>query len=77
MTSFPDPDPDKTPGLEPGGGVAPGDTPPGEASTSGVSHPQGQPSRVGNLVTLVLIILVTVAVLAFIVLHLIGWFDVL
>ena len=30
-----DPQPENTPGLEPGGGVAPGDTPPGEASTSG------------------------------------------
>lgn len=29
-----DPDPDTTVGLEPGGGVAPGDTPPGEASTT-------------------------------------------
>ena len=33
-----DPDPDNTPGLEPGNGVNPGDTPPAEASTSGVSH---------------------------------------
>ncbi|GAA2720982.1 DUF6480 family protein [Cellulomonas aerilata] len=30
-----DPDPENTPGLEPGNGVNPGDTPPGEASTSG------------------------------------------
>lgn len=31
----PDPQPENTPGLEPGNGVAPGDTPPGEASTTG------------------------------------------
>lgn len=31
----PDPDPATTPGLEPGGGVRPGDTPPAEGSTSG------------------------------------------
>ncbi len=30
-----DPQPENTPGLEPGNSVAPGDTPPGEASTSG------------------------------------------
>ncbi|MBB2923388.1 DUF6480 family protein [Cellulomonas cellasea] len=46
MTAKPtDPDPENTPGLEPGGGVMPGDTPPGEASTSGVSHQEpGLPS---------------------------------
>lgn len=35
--SFPstDPQPEQTPGLEPGGGVSPGDTPPGESSTTG------------------------------------------
>lgn len=36
----PDPDPAQTPGLEPGGSVAPGDTPPGESSTSGASDRQ-------------------------------------
>jgi len=33
----PDPDPADTPGLEPGGSVRPGDTPPGESSTSGAA----------------------------------------
>ncbi|GGL45430.1 DUF6480 family protein [Nocardia jinanensis] len=32
-----DPDPDRTPGLEPGGGVSPGSTPPDTAQTSGLS----------------------------------------
>ncbi|MFC7616823.1 DUF6480 family protein [Actinokineospora soli] len=31
----PDPDPDRTPGLEPGGGVRPGDTPPTRAARRG------------------------------------------
>lgn len=47
MTSpSPDPDPANTPGLEPGGGVAPGDTPPGESSTSGAAFQEPDlPSR--------------------------------
>ncbi|MEU3354444.1 DUF6480 family protein [Streptomyces sp. NPDC037389] len=31
-----DPEPERTPGLEPGGGVPPGETPPGEDSTGGI-----------------------------------------
>ena len=38
-----DPDPARTPGLEPGGGVRPGDTPPGEGSVSGVAHNEVMP----------------------------------
>jgi len=40
MTALPpDPDPALTPGLEPGGGVAPGDTPPDSGSTTpGLTH---------------------------------------
>jgi hypothetical protein len=41
MTALPpDPDPAQTPGLEPGGGVAPGSTPPDSAQTSGLSEPE-------------------------------------
>ncbi|MDO3647012.1 DUF6480 family protein [Nocardia mangyaensis] len=35
-----DPDPARTPGLEPGGGVSPGSTPPDTAQTSGLSAPE-------------------------------------
>ncbi|MGI5506952.1 DUF6480 family protein [Lentzea sp. CA-135723] len=41
----PDPDPRRTPGLEPGGGVAPGDTPPESGQTSGLSHHEPKPPR--------------------------------
>ena len=45
-----DPDPASTPGLEKGGGVAPGDTPPIESGTSGLATPEVKgPSRAANL----------------------------
>jgi len=34
----PDPQPESTPGLAPGGSVQPGDTPPIESSTAGTSY---------------------------------------
>lgn len=45
MTTATDPDPDNTPGLEAGGAVSPGDTPPASASTSGLSHRQPPPGK--------------------------------
>jgi Family of unknown function (DUF6480) len=36
----PDPDPSRTPDLEPGGGVSPGSTPPDAPQTSGLSAPE-------------------------------------
>ncbi|MFC6093462.1 DUF6480 family protein [Saccharothrix sp. BKS2] len=69
----PDPDPARTPGLEPGGGVAPGDTPPDAGQTSGLSHPQPMPSRRGPIITLVLVVVLTLLVLAFIVAEVMGW----
>lgn len=41
----PDPDPAQTPGLEPGGGAAPGSTPPAAPQTSGVAEPQPPNTR--------------------------------
>ncbi|KOX31058.1 hypothetical protein ADK67_09335 [Saccharothrix sp. NRRL B-16348] len=69
----PDPDPARTPGLEPGGGVAPGETPPDSGQTSGLSHPQPMPSRRGPVVTLVAVLLVTLLALAFVVAQVMGW----
>lgn len=59
-----DPDPETTVGLEPGGGVAPGDTPPGEASTTPgtTRHQPDLPSGRAN--TLVYGAIVALAVLA-------------
>lgn len=39
MTAM-DPDPDRIPDLEPGGGVPPGATPPETSQTSGLSAPE-------------------------------------
>jgi hypothetical protein len=69
----PDPDPARTPGLEPGGGVAPGETPPDSGQTSGLSHPQPMPSRRGPIITLVAVLLVTALTLAFVVAQVMGW----
>jgi hypothetical protein len=63
----PDPDPSRTPGLEPGGGVAPGSTPPDSAQTSGLSERQPQPWRritpvaVASLAALAIFVLLFVA----------------
>lgn len=65
----PDPQPENTPGLEPGGGVSPGDTPPGEASTSGNTFQEPDlPSEGANRAIAVAIVLavVVVAVLLFV-----------
>ncbi|TQM79516.1 hypothetical protein FHX81_1824 [Saccharothrix saharensis] len=69
----PDPDPARTPGLEPGGGVAPGETPPDSGQTSGLSHPQPMPSRRGPIITLVAVLLITLLTLAFVVAQVMGW----
>lgn len=63
MTS-PDPEPNRTPGLEPGGGVPPGETPPAEGGTSGVAHPDPPELRRKGwaAMPLTLIILVTVLI---------------
>ncbi|MFK4104432.1 DUF6480 family protein [Streptomyces sp. NPDC019531] len=62
----PDPEPERTPGLEPGGGVPPGETPPAESSM-----PQAGPRETHNptrgwaKAPLALILLLVVLVAAF------------
>jgi Family of unknown function (DUF6480) len=59
----PDPDPAVTPGLEPGGGVSPGSTPPDSAQTSGLGEPEPRPRR-KLTVTAVLSLVALVAFIA-------------
>jgi hypothetical protein len=73
----PDPDPDRTPGLEPGGGVRPGDTPPDSGSTSGLSHPQPMPGRSGIVWTTVFVGIVALCVLGLVIAQVTGLIDVL
>jgi hypothetical protein len=72
----PDPDPADTPGLEPGGSVAPGDTPPGESSTSGASDHQPSAASTGaNWVAYGIIGAVVVVILLFFVGYVVGLLD--
>ncbi|OPE49173.1 hypothetical protein BST27_11595 [Mycobacterium intermedium] len=67
MTALPpDPEPSRTPGLEAGGGVPPGSTPPDSAQTSGVSEPQPNPKRRVTPLAVVSIVGVVIFVLLFV-----------
>lgn len=66
MTAIPpDPDPRRTPGLEPGGGVPPGSTPPDSAQTSGLGEPEPRPRRKLTPTAVVSLIALAVFVLIF------------
>lgn len=67
MTSqSPDPDPAKIPGLEPGGGVAPGTTPPDAAQTSAGAEPQPSTKRRLSPAAVITIVVTVIFVLAFV-----------
>jgi hypothetical protein len=61
----PDPDPAQTSGLEPGGGVAPGSTPPDSAQTSGLSAPQPRADRKFTPTVVASIIAIAIFILLF------------
>ncbi|MBX9152065.1 DUF6480 family protein [Rhodococcus erythropolis] len=63
----PEPDPANTPDLEPGGGVAPGRTPPDAAQTSGLSSPEPSPAGKFPLMGIGTVIAIGVIVLVFVV----------
>ncbi|MCG7606156.1 hypothetical protein BA059_25780 [Mycolicibacterium sp. (ex Dasyatis americana)] len=82
MTALPpDPDPAETPDLQPGGGVAPGATPPDSAQTSGLGEPEPRPrhkytpTSVTAIVGLVLLIAVFVAVGVLLIMKMTGVFG--
>jgi hypothetical protein len=61
----PDPDPIDTPDLEPGGGVAPGSTPPDSAQTSGLSEPEPRPRHRYTRTEIISLIALAVFILIF------------
>lgn len=67
MTALPpDPEPDLTPGSEPGGGVNPGETPPDSGSTTtGLSHRERTPPKAtAGRIVIAIIVLFAVLVAA-------------
>ncbi|MFF7976385.1 DUF6480 family protein [Streptomyces sp. NPDC007905] len=60
----PDPEPERTPGLEPGGGVPPGETPPAESSMP-EAGPRPNPPKGWAKAPLTLILVLVVLVAAF------------
>jgi Family of unknown function (DUF6480) len=61
----PDPDPENAPGVELGGGVAPGDTPPDSAQTSATSNPDPPIHRRMTPTSIVTVVAIGLFVLLF------------
>ncbi|ANH90125.1 MULTISPECIES: DUF6480 family protein [unclassified Streptomyces] len=60
----PDPDPDRTTGLEPGGGVPPGETPPAESSMPEAGPREPEATSRGWAATPLTLILLLVLLIA-------------
>ncbi|MCX4418300.1 DUF6480 family protein [Streptomyces mirabilis] len=59
----PDPDPTRTPEIEPGRGVSPGETPPAEGGIYGISYPEPpEPGKAWGPMALALIMVVVALV---------------
>jgi hypothetical protein len=58
-----DPAPESTTGLEPGGGLPPGEMPPAESSVSELSHHEDAPGRrVAPIVLIILAVFIVIVV---------------
>lgn len=68
----PDPDPSDTTGLDAGNSFQPGETPPAEGSTSGLSAPQASPKGRTPVGVVVVLAVLMVALVAFFLARLVG-----
>jgi hypothetical protein len=77
----PDPDPANIAGVEPGGGVPPGETPPDSAQTSAVSNPdppartRTTPTSVTSIIAIGLFALLFVTIAVLLILKIAGVFG--
>ncbi|MEU3471646.1 hypothetical protein CH272_24835 [Rhodococcus sp. 05-340-1] len=69
------PDPDVTAGLEAGGSVTPGDTPPAETGIGGPNHEPPQRSRVMPIVIICVVVLLAILIAGGLIGRVVGLFG--